>query len=264
MSLNDFARSLSPSALDALLAETEQRLAANRIRNLYPDEGPLRRELYAKHMQFFAAGATFQERCFMAGNRVGKTVVGAFETTLHLTGDYPDWWDGRRFAHPVDWWACGDTAETTRDIVQFELLGPIEQPGFGMIPKNNIVVATRRAGVVGAIDQVVVRHKTGGDSRIGFKSYDQGRKKFQGTKKHGIWDDEEPPSDVYDEQMLRLMTTDGLMMCTFTPLMGLTEIARRYLPNLAPVMTEPKPQAIPLTTGYVEISARDSRGPWSR
>lgn len=237
MSLNDFVRSLSPNAIDALLAETEQRLAANRIRHLFPDEGPLRRDLYAKHMQFFGAGRDHQERCFMAGNRVGKTIVGAYETTLHLTGDYPEWWEGHRFYHPVDWWACGDTAETTRDIVQLELMGPIEHPGMGMIPRSNIIVATRRAGVTGAIDQVVIRHKSGGESRLGFKSYDQGRKKFQGTKKHGIWDDEEPPSDVYDEQMLRLMTTNGLMICTFTPLEGLTEIALRYLPHMAPQAT---------------------------
>ena len=243
-----------------LLNETEQRLAANRIRNLYPDDGPLRRELYSKHLEFFAAGATYQERCFMAANRVGKTIVGAYETTVHLTGEYPPWWKGRRFDQPVAWWAAGDTGETTRDIVQFELMGPIEHPGLGMIPQGNIIVATRRAGVTGAIDQVVVRHKSGGESTLGFKSYDQGRKKFQGTKKHGIWMDEEPPEDVYDECMLRLMTTSGLMICTFTPLLGLTKIALRYLPNLALKSTEP----IPLTSVPIEIRASEStKGPWS-
>jgi phage terminase large subunit-like protein len=33
--------------------------------------------------------------------------------------------------------------------------------------------------------------------------------------------------------MLRLMTTDGLMLCTFTPLDGLTELVLRFLPHLA-------------------------------
>lgn len=234
MSLNDFVRSLSPNAIDALLAETEHRLAASRIRHLFPDEGPLRRELYIKHMEFFAAGAHETERGFMAANRIGKTIVGAYETTLHLTGDYPEWWVGRRFNHPVDWWASGDTSETTRDIVQLELMGPIDHLGLGMIPRSRIIVATRRQGITGALDTVMVRHASGGESRLGFKSYDQGRKKFQGTKKHGIWDDEEPPADVYDEQMLRLMTTNGLMLCTFTPLEGMSEIAMRYLPHMRP------------------------------
>jgi phage terminase large subunit-like protein len=76
-----------------------------------------------------------------------------------------------------------------------------------------------------------------GTSYLGFKSYDQGRRKFQGTGKHVIWLDEEPPADVYDECLLRLMTTNGLMLCTFTPLLGLSDVAMRYLPELAPEST---------------------------
>jgi terminase large subunit-like protein len=44
-----------------------------------------------------------------------------------------------------------------------------------------------------------------GVSYLGFKSYDQGRRKFQGTGKHVIWLDEEPPADVYEECLLPLM-----------------------------------------------------------
>lgn len=174
----------------------------------------------------------------MAGNRVGKTIAGGYEVATHLTGQYPTWWPGRRFDGPGEWWAAGDTSETTRDIVQLTLMGPIADVGTGLIPAKSIVGdPSRRAGVPNAIDTVRVKHVSGGESLLGFKAYDQGRKKFQGTAKHGIWLDEEPPADVYDECMLRLMTTDGLMMSTFTPLQGLTDIALRYLPNLAPKPT---------------------------
>lgn len=175
----------------------------------------------------------------MAGNRTGKTYgVGGYETALHLTGLYPDWWPGRRFDHPVEVWAAGDTSETTRDIVQAALMGPLGELGTGLIPKRLIAgEPTKRMGVAGAMDTARVQYARGGDSLLGFKSYDQGRKKFQGTAKHVIWLDEEPPADVYDECMLRLMTTDGMMLCTFTPLEGLTEIALRYLPELAPAPT---------------------------
>lgn len=207
---------------------------------MYPDTGPLRRELYQKHLQFFAAGVEYQERCMMAANRVGKTFgVGGYETALHLTGRYPEWWNGRRFSGPIDAWAAGDTSETTRDIVQDALLGPQGNLGAGLIPKDDIVgEPTKRMGVAGAVDTAQIKHQTDGKSdgisTLGFKSFDQGRKKFQGTAKHIIWLDEEPPAAVYDECMLRLMTTDGLMLATFTPLEGLTEIALRYLPGLAP------------------------------
>ncbi|KQO43016.1 terminase large subunit domain-containing protein [Methylobacterium sp. Leaf85] len=217
--------------LAVLLAEKARRRERTKLLRLYPDEGPLRRELYPKHMAFFRAGATEYDRCMLAANRVGKSFgVGGYETALHLTGRYPEWWDGRRFSHPVEWWAAGDTSETTRDIVQAILMGPLESVGTGLIPEADIIGSpSRRSGVTGAFDQVHVRHVTGGASLLGFKSFDQGRKKFQGTAKHGVWLDEEPPSDVFDECMLRLMTTDGLMLCTFTPLSGMTEVTMRYL-----------------------------------
>jgi phage terminase large subunit-like protein len=182
-------------------------------------------------MAFFAAGQTENDRCMMAANRVGKTWgVGGYETALHLTGRYPEWWPGRRFDHPIEAWAAGDTSETTRDIVQASLLGGKDQLGTGLIPLEDIVGdPSRRAGVSDAFDTATIQHTSGGISLIGFKSYDQGRKKFQGTAKHLVWLDEEPPSDVFDEAMMRTMTTDGLMLCTFTPLEGMTEIAMRYM-----------------------------------
>lgn len=176
------------------------------------------------------------ERACIAANRVGKTWgIGGYETALHLTGEYPDWWDGRRFDRPIEAWAAGDTSETTRDIVQNAMMGPLGDLGTGLLPAANIIgEPTKRAGVSGAMDTARIRHVSGGVSLLGFKSYDQGRKKFQGTAKHVCWCDEEPPSDVYDEMMLRLMTTDGIMIGTFTPLTGLSEIVLRYLPDMAP------------------------------
>src|SRR5271154_5033168 len=81
--------------------------ADHKVDSFYPASGPLRRELYAKHLEFFEAGARKNERLFMAGNRVGKTEgVGAYESALHLTGRYPDWWKGRRFSKPTRAWAA--------------------------------------------------------------------------------------------------------------------------------------------------------------
>lgn len=51
---------------------------------------------YAKQVKFHNAGAEYRERLFMAGNQLGKTWAGAFETAMHLTGRYPDWWQ-----HPL-------------------------------------------------------------------------------------------------------------------------------------------------------------------
>lgn len=197
----------------------------------YPDTGPLRRELYPKHMEFFAAGKLFKERLLMAANRVGKTEgCGAYETTCHLTGRYPRWWQGRRFSKPVEVWACGTTGETTRDIVQSKLLGPVDKPGFGMIPPGWIAHTSRRThGLQGAIESARIKHSSGGYSLVNFKAYEQGRKSFEGTAKHVIWCDEEPPLDVYTEMLYRTLTTKGITFTTFTPLQGYSEMVRSFL-----------------------------------
>ncbi len=235
-----------------LLDEKERRLMGRKFQSYYPDTGPLRRELYYKHMEFFAAGKKFLERGAIAANRSGKTTLSAFETTCHLTGQYPEWWDGRVYKRPVDWWAASDTTETTRDISQLEFLGPIDRIGTGMIPKDLIIGdPTRRRGVSDAIDTVRVRHVSGGTSTLAFKSYDQGREKFQGTKKDGISLDEEPEMSVYSECLTRVMSTspgeeDGSMICTFTPLKGMSAVVLMYL-------NEDNPHRFKLTMGFDHV-----------
>lgn len=206
-----------------------------KLYSYYPDAGPLRRELYVKHCEFFAAGATEKERCMLAANRVGKTEgVGGYEVTLHLTGEYPAWWTGRRFTKATKWWAAGDTAKTVRDIIQAKLLGPpgdANAQGTGLIPADKILRTTPKQGIADAIEHIYVKHASGGTSVIQLKSYDQGREVFQGTEQDGIWLDEEPPLSIYTECVIRTMTTNGIVLCTFTPLEGLSETVLHYMPD---------------------------------
>jgi phage terminase large subunit-like protein len=73
-----------------------------------------------------------------------------------------------------------------------------------------------------------------GDSKLVFKSYDQKREAFQGTEQEGIWLDEESDEGIRGECILRLMTTQGLLIETFTPLKGITPVVMQYLPKGAP------------------------------
>jgi phage terminase large subunit-like protein len=209
---------------------------------LFPETGPVARAGYDKHLEFFKAGASYRERCFMAGNRVGKTVAGSYEMTCHLTGHYPHWWEGRRFAGPIKAWAAGKTNETTRDIIQAELLGNIIfsgqrklVDGTGLIPKDMLGMdagqLSWKAGVADLVDMIKVQHISGGHSELGLKSYQQGRGSFEGTARHVIWFDEEPPLDVYGEALIRTATTNGLIMLTFTPLEGMSDVVQEFLPR---------------------------------
>jgi len=219
----------------ALLEEKQRRAEGRKFFEYYPDEGPLRRELYAKHMAFFAAGKIHRERAAMAANRVGKTEgIGAYEVTCHLTGQYPHWWPGRKFEKPVNCLAGGDTATTTRDILVSKLLGPKEARGTGMVPRDSLGKPVPAPGVRDHVDYVPVRHERGGWSILQFRSYDQGREAWQGTERDIGWCDEEPPEPVYTELLLRTATTNGMIIATFTPLNGLTDVALGFMPELAP------------------------------
>jgi phage terminase large subunit-like protein len=210
-----------------------------------PTKGPLRRELYPKHLEFFRLGVEHRERLACCANRVGKTEgMGGYELSCHLTGDYPRWWPGRRFDRPVMAWAAGDTGKTTRNILQRKLLGPVSALGTGIIPGHLLKRTTPKAGVADAIELVEVEHiPTGGRSLLELKSFDQKREGFQGTEQDVILLDEEPPEDVYDECVLRTLETPerpggGIVMLTYTPLKGLTQLTLRFLPEYAPEAEE--------------------------
>lgn len=173
----------------------------------------------------------------MAGNQLGKTLGGAAECAMHLTGQYPDWWQGRRFDKPVILIAGSESAELTRDGVQRLLMGPPdreEEWGTGFIPQASIEARTRRMGVSNALDTVTVKHVSGGSSTLYLKSYDQGRSKWQANTVDFVWFDEEPPEDVYFEGITRTNATKGSVMVTFTPLKGMSSVVARFLLEESP------------------------------
>ncbi|MCC7047192.1 MAG: hypothetical protein IT562_10805 [Alphaproteobacteria bacterium] len=164
--------------------------------------------------------------------------AGGFEAALHLTGDYPDWWVGRRWDRPTRGWMAGETSLAVRDILQKKLCGEPgvdEAFGTGMIPKDRFADKPSLArGVTDAFDTIQVRHKSGGVSVARFKSYEQGRAKFQGETLDWLWFDEEPPEDVYSEGLTRTVATGGMAFTTFTPLKGRSSVVMRFLDEPSP------------------------------
>lgn len=224
-----------------LIEERERRHRYNALAEIFPDAGPLRRELYDKHCEFFELGAEKRIRAFMAANRVGKTTAGCVELTYHLTGNYPDWWIGKRFSRPIRAWAAGDTQTTTRDSLQRKLLGRPGDYGSGWIPKAKLVHFAPKSQPSGAVDFVRVRHVSGGESVLTFKSFDMGREKFQADDVDAILLDEEPRDyGVYSECVTRTATTGGIVMLTFTALRGITLLVCRFMPEFAAVDLEEK------------------------
>lgn len=192
----------------------------------------LRYAPYPKQVEFHSKGKDHRERLLMAGNQLGKTYCGAAECAIHLTGRYPDWWNGRRWDRPVRVWAGSKTGEVTRDGVQRLLIGEPKdraQWGTGLIPADDLVGFSNRQGVASALDGATVQHASGGRSTLGFKSYDQGREKWQGETLDLVWMDEEPNLDIYMEGLTRTNATGGIVFLTFTPLLGYSSVVQMFL-----------------------------------
>lgn len=216
-------------ALLELLEQKEKSLRENKLAHYKP---------YPKQRDFHASGSFkgVRERLLMAGNQLGKTLCAGAETAMHLTGMYPEWWTGRRFDYPTTAWAASVTSQGTRDTVQRILLGPPGQWGTGMIPKDRIIEIKRAVhGVPDAVESITVRHNSGGQSRITLKSYDQGRERFQGETLEFVWLDEEPSDlSLYIECLTRTNATKGFVYMTFTPLLGMSNVVKRFLMEKAP------------------------------
>lgn len=184
---------------------------------------------YLKIDEVWDFSVDYYENYFVGGvlnHNSGKTSTGTYEIALHLTGLYPDSWKGVRFDHPVEWWVIGETATRVRDTLQEKLFGSIGEMGTGWIPKDcineeNII---GKSNVPRAIDKAMIKHVTGGFSKIQFFSYDQGREKFQGSTIDGYTMDEEPPPEIDSECRMRIIVKGGYAHYTFTPLKGVTKL----------------------------------------
>jgi phage terminase large subunit-like protein len=221
--------------LNKVLEEMARREARTKVERYRP---------YPKQRHFHAGGAIHRERLFLAGNQCGKTLSGAAEAALHLTGRYPPDWEGRRFDKPVRGWVGSDGYLAVREAAQKHLVGPPEDEsewGTGMIPGDLIDWKRASGSVPNLLDHVTVQHyrnlgsvaepryEKDGVSVLGFKSYDQGREKWQGATLDFVWFDEEPPYDVYVEGLSRTNATGGIVWITLTPLQGMTELIQSFV-----------------------------------
>lgn len=186
---------------------------------------------FQHQLKFFATGAS-PRRGILAANRIGKTVSTCFETACHLTGKYPEWWNGKRFDKPITAFVAGEGWEQVARVLQEELLGTKDvklstQLGTGMIPRRCIVTDTMRNDGANCIG-VEIRHVSGRNSYLLFGNYTQEVRNLQGFKLDLVVFDEQPPDDVFSELVTRTATTRGQILCSFTPLKGLNGLVSKF------------------------------------
>ena len=193
---------------------------------------------YPWQLKLYKAGLKNKQRMLMAANRVGKTASMAVEVAYHLTGKYPDWWEGIRFNKPTSVWCLGVSGEQLRDVVVKELfgnyLGDGKFDGSGLITQDLVYQVTPAMGTPRLPRDVAVRYATGNTSLVSFKSYSQGQHVLMGSSQDFIWIDEESVDPtIYPQVLTRTATGNdgggGYVVLTFTPENGVTELVTQFL-----------------------------------
>ena len=217
-----------------LLEKREEWMKYNKLSSFEP---------YDFQKQFYGASKKFKRRFLCAANRVGKSFSEAAEVTYHLTGQYPEWWDGHRFDKPILLWCVGITGDSTRKVLQKELFGtPMAKDnlaiGTGSIPRSSIDFDTlERDGNIIKVAKIKHHNSRGmmdGWSTLEFRSTQQGEHVLMGSTVDYIWIDEEDPFnslEIFAQCVTRTATTGGLVTITATPENGLTKLVDQFMKN---------------------------------
>jgi len=208
--------------LQDLVIEVADHMRYNQIKYFRP---------FAHQFEFFKTGAS-ERRGILAANRIGKTVSTCYETAYHLTGQYPEWWEGYRFDTPITCMVAGEGWSQVALVLQNELLGSqdvkiTDNLGTGAIPRDCIIQDTMRNDGANCIG-VEVKHAKGGNSYLLFANYTQEVRQLQGFKLNLAVFDEQPPDDFFSEIVTRTATTQGKVLCSFTPLKGLNGLVSKF------------------------------------
>ena len=197
---------------------------------------------YTWQDEYFKQGAKFRERLMLCGNRGGKTFSTCYEDSCHITGNYPDDWQGFKFEIPLLVWIFGVDASQTRDVLQKELFGRLTDEGKftgGWIHPDEIVQVVRGA-TPGLARDVFVKwrgHKNR-TTQVTLRSYTQiatGQDTLSaaGSNVDLVHADEQPPDTLMGQLRTRLMLGNagkgGMLVCGCTPELGPTDFVMRFM-----------------------------------
>jgi len=167
------------------------------------------------HKQLAFHKCNKKNRWVFGGNRSGKTECGAVETIWLARGIHPY----KENKPDIECWVVSLSTQVQRDVAQSKILNYLNKDWIVDI----VMLSGKKSAMeMGVIDFIVIKNIFGGTSKIGFKSCDQGREKFQGTSLDFVWFDEEPPLDIYLECKMRVLDKCGEIFATMTPLKGLS------------------------------------------
>lgn len=191
---------------------------------------------YDYQLRFMKASKNYKQRMMRAANQSGKSYGASFEFAQHVTGLYQDYYEGDRLEGSGHlFWCIGIDLDSTARVMQRSLFGTHnvrleDEVGTGSIPRECIDIDSMTKDG-GRITSARIKHVDGGYNTIQFFGAAQGQDRMMGAVVKFVWIDEEPKHNslaIYSQALTRTTTTDGHIMMTCTPEMGLTDLQRMF------------------------------------
>jgi len=159
-------------------------------------------------------------RALFGGNRSGKTTAVVVEAVMRFLGEAPPSLDG---------------------VVPKHRLNPGQKIRFCMVDYPNAFEKVIYPKLLSFLPSESIKHTVKEQGRIKafigyngslleFMQYEQDVSKFQGASRDFIIYDEEPPENIRDENLLRLIDTDGEECFSLTPVAEENSVG--YMPSL--------------------------------
>lgn len=151
--------------------------------------------------------STAKIRCYIGGNRSGKTTGGVIEDIWRLQGNHPY----QRVPPPP----------IRGRYIAVDFLDGVDGVALPQFSRWTPLSWLRGNSWYTAYDSYdrILYFENG--SELKFMSYEQDVEKFSGTSQHFVHCDEEPPQPIYKENIARLVDTGGPISITMTPLDGM-------------------------------------------
>lgn len=191
---------------------------------------------YPYQLEWIAASKSYRQRYLSAANRIGKTLGACMELACHITGLYPDWWNGKKldFDRPAVFWVIGVSQDSVLSSVMKELLGVsdcrnLAELGTGSIPRECINSFSLMKDGARCI-QVRIKHVNGHENTLHFFASTQSESVFMGASVDYVLMDEqfENEANLYTQCLTRTATTDGMISVTATPENGRTPLWDKF------------------------------------
>lgn len=148
-------------------------------------------------------------KLFLGGNRAGKTVAGGAETVMRLTGNHP--YRDNLPKPPVHGRSVSVDIEEGIKKISLPMVAR-------WLPPSELINGSWEDSYSKGERKLTLNN----GSTLEFMTYEQDVEKFAGTSRNFIWFDEEPPEDIFNECLLRLVDVGGDWWITMTPLIDMS------------------------------------------